>query len=608
MQRKKKVINITKFLRPTEREHPLVNPKEPNLLRDLFPYTEIPKIKFDNNFVIPSLPEDIFITDTTFRDGQQARPPYTPEQISAIFELLHRLGGPNGVIRKSEFFLYSEKDKKAVELCLEKNYEFPIITGWIRANKEDFKLVKDMGLKETGILTSVSDYHIYLKLKKDRKEIIKDYLEIIEAALENNVVPRCHFEDITRADIYGFVLPFTQKLMRIQEQTKTPILIRLCDTMGYGVPFPNATLPRSVPKLVRIMIDEGGVPEQNLEWHGHNDFHKVLVNATTAWLYGCAAANGTIFGFGERTGNPPIEGLIIDYISIIGHTNGIDTTVITELKNYFEKEIGFHIPPNYPFVGSEFNITRAGIHADGLIKNEEIYNIFDTKKILNRPPSVAINDKSGVAGIAHWINSYFGLKGDKAIDKYNPSVQKIYKAVMKMYDQGRTTALSSDEMEKIARKYMPEYFISEFDKIKEKAKEIAKHIIADIVQKDAFKKLDIPEMEKELKQLVFENSFIQFAYVVDLEGNQITRNITQPDEINKYTINWVRSNLADRDWFIEPIKTGKLYVSNLYNSKVTSDLCLTVSHPIWNYDDEMIAILGLDIKFETLMKLEDVID
>ncbi len=604
---KRKIIKISKFLKSDVTEIPLVNPPEPNLFRNIFPYTEIPRVEFENYFVIPQMPNEIFITDTTFRDGQQARPPYTPEQIATIYEYFHKLGGPNGVIRKCEFFLYSEKDKKAVEMCLEKNFEYPQITGWIRANPEDFKLVKEMGLKETGILTSVSDYHIYLKLKKDRKSILKDYLKIIEAALENNIIPRCHFEDITRADIYGFVIPFAQKLMKISEEAKIPILIRLCDTLGFGVPFPNAKLPRSVPKLVRVLIDEAGVPSEYLEWHGHNDFHKVLVNAVTAWLYGCSAANGTIFGFGERTGNPPLEGLIIDYISLIGHNNGIDTTIITELKNYFEKEIGFHIPPNYPFVGAEFNVTRAGIHADGLLKNEEIYNIFDTRRLLNRPPVVAINDKSGAAGIAHWLNSYFGLQGKNKIEKTHPGVQKIYHVIKKMYDKGRTTAISTEEMEKLARKYLPEYFVSEFERIKEKAKEIASNIVKEFVEKECIKNLNIPEAEKELQNLVYENPFIQFAYIIDMEGNQITKNITQPDEMNKYALSWVRQNLANREWFINVVKKGGIYVSNLYTSKITGDLCLTVSHPIWNDEGEMVGVLGLDIKFEKLMEMEDAI-
>src|SRR4030043_1564998 len=188
---------------------------EPNLFRDVFPYEEVCRIEFDHKVELIDPPEKIFITDTTFRDGQQARPPYTAQQIVDLYDLLHKLGGPNGVIRQSEFFLYSDKDKEAVHKCLEKGYRYPEITGWIRADKGDFKLVREMGLKETGILTSVSDYHIFLKLGKDRRTAMGDYLRVVEAALAEGVKPRCHLEDVTRADIYGFVVPLAQGLMRL---------------------------------------------------------------------------------------------------------------------------------------------------------------------------------------------------------------------------------------------------------------------------------------------------------------------------------------------------------------------------------------------------------
>ncbi|MFH1624092.1 MAG: histone-lysine N-methyltransferase, partial [Pseudomonadota bacterium] len=180
-------------------QFPLLDIQEPNLYRHIFPYEEVCRVEFDNRFVFIDPPEEVFITDTTFRDGQQARPPYSVEQIVDLFDMLHKLGGANGVIRQSEFFLYSEKDKEAVQKCLERNYRHPEITGWIRASKEDFKLVKEMGLKETGILSSVSDYHIFLKLKKNRRVVLREYLSIVSAALDLGIIPRCHFEDITRA-------------------------------------------------------------------------------------------------------------------------------------------------------------------------------------------------------------------------------------------------------------------------------------------------------------------------------------------------------------------------------------------------------------------------
>ena len=135
--------------------------EEPNTYRNIFPYEEVPKIVFNQRVVPMNVPDEIWITDTTFRDGQQSRAPYTPEQIVTIYDYLHKLGGPKGIIRQSEFFLYSEKDRKAVELCLEKGYDFPEVTSWIRANKKDFELVKAMGIKETGVLVSLSLIHIW---------------------------------------------------------------------------------------------------------------------------------------------------------------------------------------------------------------------------------------------------------------------------------------------------------------------------------------------------------------------------------------------------------------------------------------------------------------
>jgi isopropylmalate/homocitrate/citramalate synthase len=416
---------------------------KPNLFRDTFPYAEFPRSVFDNQSIEQDIPENIWITDTTFRDGQQARPPYTPEQILRIYDLLHEIDGGAGLIRQCEFFLYSERDRKAVELCKERGYKYPEITGWIRAVAADFQLVSKMGLSETGILTSASDYHIFLKLRKTRSQAMNAYLDIAKAALDRDVLPRCHFEDITRADYEGFVLPFAAELMKLSEQYNKPVKIRLCDTLGFGLPWAKASLPRSVPKLVHG-LRQIGVPPKQLEWHGHNDFHKVLVNAATAWLYGCSAANAAIFGSGERTGNPPLEGLLVEHAQLKGMTKAVNYTAITELAEYAKKELGFDIPRNYPLVGRDFNVTRAGIHADGLLKNEEIYNCFNTQKLLNRPVSVAITDKSGAAGIKHWIEARYEIE----IPKHDPRVTKIKDRIDAEYDADRVSIISDEEMTK----------------------------------------------------------------------------------------------------------------------------------------------------------------
>lgn len=433
-------------LEPEEYIFQLQDLPDPNLFRDVFPYDKVPRIPFNYRLNPMNMPDEIWVTDTTFRDGQQSRPPYTVKQIVDLYDLIHRLGGKAGFIRQCEFFLYNKKDQEAVVKCLERGYKYPEVTGWIRAVKSDFKLVKEMGLKETGILCSASDYHIYLKLNKTRKQAMEMYLDIVRAALEEGIVPRCHFEDITRADIYGFVIPFAKELMRLSKDSKIPVKIRACDTMGMGVSYPGAALPRSVPGIIYGLNHFAGVPSEYLEWHGHNDLYLAVSNATSAWLFGSSAINGTLLGLGERTGNTPIEALTIEYLGLRGDNELIDTTVITEIANYYRNEIGYQIPPTQPLVGSEFNVTRAGIHSDGLMKNEEIYNIFNTKKLLNRPIGVAVTDKSGVSGIAQWINIYFNLQGNDQIPKNHEGVTKIKDWVEKEYLEGRITSISDGEM------------------------------------------------------------------------------------------------------------------------------------------------------------------
>jgi len=458
---------ITKAPEPRE----LVCVDEPNLLEKIFRYDQVPRITFDGKIYeeidgdivqfdpADLLKRDIHITDTTFRDGQQARPPYTVDQIVQIYGMLSKLGGPKGVIRQCEFFLYSKKDWAAVEKCKGLGNQYPEITGWIRAVKADFRLVKQMGLQETGMLTSCSDYHIFQKMHKTRQEAMDDYLGVVEEALSVGVRPRCHLEDVTRADIDGFVLPFVQQLMRLSEQVpeELKVKIRLCDTLGFGISFPGAALPRSIPKLVYKMINDGGVPSHRLEWHGHNDFQKVHTNGATAWLYGCDALNATLLGFGERTGNPPLEAAVFEYVGIKGDTNGMDTRTITTIADYYRNEVKAHINERYPFVGANFNMTQAGIHALGVSQDERIYNIFDTAKFLNRPPRVAINDRSGVDGIVLWVNDYLGLEGEDRLSK--TKVGRIARWVRDQYEkQGRITSISEEELLKVCKQHLPEYF------------------------------------------------------------------------------------------------------------------------------------------------------
>ena len=437
----------TNLLEENDYRYSLQDVKEPILYRDVYNYEEVPKIAFNHRRVPMSMPEEIWITDTSFRDGQQSVNPYTPDQIVALYQMMSRLGGPYGRIRQTEFFIYSKNDREAIERCMALDLKFPEITTWIRASREDFRLVKELGVRETGILVSCSDYHIFKKLKMTRRQAMEHYLATVKDAFDAGVMPRCHLEDITRADFYGFVVPFVNELMQLSREAGIPVRIRACDTMGYGVPYPEVALPRSVPGIIYGLQQYSDVESQYLEWHGHNDFYKAVANASTAWLYGASGVNCSLLGIGERTGNVPLEAMVFEYASLRGSLDGMDPTVITEIADYFRREIGYPIPPMTPFVGRKFNETRAGIHADGLLKDEEIYNIFNTEKLLNRPAKVAVSKTSGLAGIAYWVNQNYCLRGERMLDKHSPLVEQLKEWVDREYESGRTAVMSTEELE-----------------------------------------------------------------------------------------------------------------------------------------------------------------
>ena len=441
------ISSKTNLLEQKSYKYSLQDVAEPNLQRDIFSYGEVPKVSFNHRRVPMNMPEEIWITDTSFRDGQQSVAPYSVKQIVDLYKLLNMLGGPYGIIRQTEFFIYSNKDREAVEKCQDLGLRFPEITTWIRASKEDFKLVRDMGIKETGILVSCSDYHIFKKMKMNRSQVLDYYLGTVKDAFSAGIVPRCHLEDITRADFYGFVIPFVNELQRLSREAGIPVKIRACDTMGYGVPYTEAAMPRSVAGIIYGLQHYSDVPSECLEWHGHNDFYKAVANASTAWLYGACAVNCSLLGIGERTGNIPLEAMVFEYASLRGSLDGMQPTAITEIAQYFEKEMGYTIPPMTPFVGESFNSTRAGIHADGLLKDQEIYSIFDTEKLLDRPATVQISKTSGLAGIAYWINVHYGLKDEQELKKNDPLVVAIKEWTDGLYEDGRQTVMSHGELE-----------------------------------------------------------------------------------------------------------------------------------------------------------------
>ena len=109
----------TNLLEQNAYKYSLQDVAEPNLQRDIYTQGMVPKVPFNHRRVPMNMPEEIWITDTSLRDGQQSVEPYTVDQIVNIYKYLSRLGGPYGIIRQTEFFIYSKKDREALEKCMD---------------------------------------------------------------------------------------------------------------------------------------------------------------------------------------------------------------------------------------------------------------------------------------------------------------------------------------------------------------------------------------------------------------------------------------------------------------------------------------------------------
>lgn len=418
--------------------------------RDIYPFESVPRFNVTDQELRENLSK-IFLTDTTLRDGQQGWRVFTIDECEKIYELLADIGGRGG-IESTEVFLYTEKDREAVKRLLAYGYRYPKVIGWIRATNSDLQLVIDAKLDETVMLMSISDYHIKYKFNATREEAFRKYLEVAEKALSHGITIRASLEDITRADIFGAVIPFIKRLLELSEKYRTPVKIKLPDTLGLGLPFPEVPLPRGIPAIIQAIRKTTNIPQEYIEFHGHNDFGLVVANHLAAWMYGAAAGNCTLLGIGERAGNCPLEIMAVHYAGIKG-VNNINLKALSKLPELFEK-MGLKIIEHYPLVGRNAFRTKAGIHADGLLKNPEVYLPFDPMKVLGLPYSVAITPYSGRSAVVIWLRNYLGYNH---ISKDDPRVVAVYNEIVDLFNKtGRVEPLSDSEMLEIVKKHFPE--------------------------------------------------------------------------------------------------------------------------------------------------------
>ncbi|HXF50674.1 MAG TPA: 2-isopropylmalate synthase [Dehalococcoidia bacterium] len=400
----------------------------------------LPPVTLEQEAVAPP-PDDgqpKLITDTTLRDGaQDSRIALFPHEARVrYFDLLHRLDNGAGRIYAVEVFIYQKRDLWTLEKLLDRGYEWPKVTTWTRATPKDIKQLVEVAqdrVKETGMLASASDHHIFDKLGFASKEdAIEKYLQPIRTAVEHGITPRIHLEDCTRADIYGWVIPFMQ---RVLDESRGIAKFRICDTIGWGVPDPYAALPWGIPRLFATLKAETGA---ELEFHGHNDFGLATANSIASWRYGGTKVNAAFGGLGERTGNTSLEQMVAALIRLYGDP-GFDLTALEEMKRLIDTEVT-PLPDRAPIIGDVFT-TSAGIHQAGLSRQEEapgglIYLPFAASLFGRTEVELSrLGALSGAEGIVSVLNRELERIGSaQRVSTTNRVVKRIYDRIQEAYD------------------------------------------------------------------------------------------------------------------------------------------------------------------------------
>ncbi len=429
----------------------ITDPSAPDYCLESFPRDDFPRYAWTQR---PStLPPEAWTTETTHRDGQQGGLPLSAEQGLKIYELLCRFTGASGAIRQAELFVYRGSDRAVLQAALDRYRAGAPIepTTWIRATPKDVELIKTLGVRETGMLASASDYHTFHKFKPGgRVQAARTYLDAVKITLDAGIRPRLHLEDATRAPM-EFMLAFIETVLEAAAPygpAQRP-KFRVCDTMGLGLPYDDVALPRSVPMIFRELRRLGLRPD-DLEFHPHNDTGLVVANCLSAVREGCSVINGTCLGKGERTGNAPLEQVLVHLIGMGYFPRARpDFTALNELAALYA-EMGEPLPPKYPLYGRDAHRTRAGIHADGLNKFWWMYAPFDVPTLLGRPLEVSLTKDSGIAGLIFLIKQHLGIEPAKD----DPGLQEIHDWMLREFDAGRQTSIEWEELEPVVKQHL----------------------------------------------------------------------------------------------------------------------------------------------------------
>jgi len=316
-------------------------------------------------------PNQVRIFDTTLRDGEQS--PGASLTVSEKLKVAGQLAALGVDIIEAGFPAASPGDLDAVQrISSEVGGEGgPIIAGLARATPGDIDKawagVKDAARPRIHTFLATSDLHMERKLSMTREEVLLAVGEMVARA--RGYCPDVEFspEDATRSDP-----AFLMEVLAVAIEAGATTL-NIPDTVGYVMPGEYAELMHS--------LIEGTPGGEGVIWsvHCHDDLGFATANTIAGIQAGARQAEVTVNGIGERAGNASLEEVVMAFHTRhdrFGLSTGIQTTRLVQTSRIVSNFTGIQVPPNKAVVGPNAFAHEAGIHQDGILKDQRTYEIM----------------------------------------------------------------------------------------------------------------------------------------------------------------------------------------------------------------------------------------
>jgi len=345
---------------------------------------------------------DVQFLDTTLRDGEQAPGvSLTPEEKAHIAQ---KLDEAEIDVIEAGSACTGPGERQTIQRVTDLEIS-ATVTSFCRGLQRDIDLAMDCGVDGINLVVPASDKHVTEKVGITPEENVTQTAELVEYAKDHDLWVEVIGEDGSRAD-----LTYLEQLMEAALDAGAD---RVCyaDTVGHATP--DRTL-----EVVSTLTDLGPTST-----HTHDDLGLAVTNALVSVAAGADLVHGTINGIGERAGNVALEEVAI----ALSHGYDVETMnleKVYDLAQLVANKTGIPLPPNKAVVGQNAFTHESGIHTDGTLKDDAMYEPYPPEKV-GRQRRLALGKHAGRAGVKAALDEHDFEVSDDQLDKIVSRVKEI---------------------------------------------------------------------------------------------------------------------------------------------------------------------------------------